>query len=93
MEVDDVWFDPLDQFTKELDRAPISNGKVEEIVVLREIKVLPFFALDRDDGGAGFAVDLIVIGFERCDKIGIVSSLQASLKHFVCHLLSATRRY
>jgi len=25
MEVDDVWLDPLDQFTKELDRAPISN--------------------------------------------------------------------
>ena len=34
---------------------------MEEIVVLREIKVLPLFALDRDDGCAGFAVDLIVV--------------------------------
>ena len=87
VEVDHIRPQPRHELAEQPERAPVLDREMQEIVKLREVEVLPGFAMQRHDGGTGFAVLGLVGGFERADQEGLVPLGEARAEELVGHLL------
>ena len=57
MEVHDLGCKPLYELTQEVNAAPVANRQVQKVIVLREIEILAFGTLNRNDRCAGLAIN------------------------------------